>query len=58
MDLINRANIITSRKRSPYKAGTIDKIFEYHSKMQLNYLGKPYVFIKPDPNTKKNTLSW
>ena len=29
MDLTDRANLITSRKRSPYKAGTIDKIFEY-----------------------------
>ena len=41
------------KKQENLPAGHIGKIFEDYNKKQLNYEGKPLVFIKPPSEEKK-----
>jgi len=57
MNLIELSDRVKNKKSFNSVCGTIDRIFEIYERDGKKLDGQPYVFIRPEPEEKKNKKS-
>jgi hypothetical protein len=58
LDLLKRMELIKNKGiNSNYAPGSVEKVFEYNERCELNEHGSRPVIIKPEPEEKKKNKS-